>query len=143
MTLPAHRSPVARFGAFLLALLVAVVLGGCTPAERQTAGAIVSGLVSAAPVACTVVTAEDGTAAGNACSQDVGAASAVAQMVAKLLASFPGGAAAGMRKLGSTAQPGTVELKVVQNGTPVDLTLSLPPAMASYVATHYPTRSGQ
>lgn len=90
-TAPGPAIAAAFLGAGLLILLASLCIPattGCTPAERATAGTVLGGIGSAAPVACAVVAGLAGTVCPANLGNDV---SDVAKLVQDILASLPPG----------------------------------------------------
>ena len=64
-------------------------LVACTAAQLQGLSAALAAFGIAAPAACPIVAAVDGTAVGKVCSADVAAASALAAELSAIVATMP------------------------------------------------------
>jgi hypothetical protein len=88
-------------------VLVGLVSGmasmGCTAAQQQDWASALSALGKAAPSACVVVTAVDGSSVGQVCAADAAAAAALAGAVSGIIANLPSTAAVPVVKVAAPA----------------------------------------
>lgn len=77
-----------------LGVLLALSLVGCTAAQANAVLADIGAIGGAAQLPCAIVTAVDGSAAGQVCGAIAGDVSAVAGLIQSILKSLPASAAA-------------------------------------------------